>query len=60
MERKMNQLNTYLAMDGSFFVDHVFLAQNMGCTESCTSHIGMSCLNTGSCRGNLTKISLKY
>ncbi len=24
-----------------YFVDHVFLAQNMDCTESCTSHIGM-------------------
>ncbi len=42
MERRMNQLNTYLPMDGSYFVDHVFLAQNMDCTESCTIHIGMS------------------
>ncbi len=25
-----------------YFVDHVVLAQNMDCTESCTSHIGMS------------------
>ncbi len=24
MERRMNQLNTYLPMDGSYFVDHVF------------------------------------
>ncbi len=42
MERRINQLNTYLPMDGSYFVDHVFLAQNMDCTESCTSHIGTS------------------
>ncbi len=25
-----------------YFVDQVFLAHNMDCTESCTSHIGMS------------------